>query len=93
MNYVILKQLCTLDASFDPSLNSNDRLDMLITACLDLGIATRADIRMYLAALGRNPNRVVIRLNKGTGSNPLRHRWGQTETGLYFEHPGQSAAS
>lgn len=56
---------------------------VLIMACIEEGVATRAQIIGALKSIGLDYRHVAIILNEGTGGAPARHRWRLDGEGRY----------
>ena len=66
--------------------DGHSRAIVLIHACIDNGINTRARIRGTMEKLGFNADHAVMTLNKATGNDPTRHHWHRNDAGVYVSH-------
>lgn len=64
----------------------NDQFDVVVSACIDVGIKTYEHIFDTATSLGFRESQVRIRLAKGEGPNPERHRWWRDAEGIYHSH-------
>lgn len=66
-----------------PNANQHELVAVLVSATIDTGIVSGADIVSILSARGHNAQHVGIILRHHTGNNPQRHRWNRNEQGEY----------
>ena len=69
-----------------PDVNKNDQVDVLIEALLWHGVTASADVIQIAKELGFDQRHVSIRLAKGAGKNPDRHRWWRDPKEQYHLH-------
>ena len=63
--------------------SKDDRIRMLITACIEQGFDIGPRITGIARALGFNAQHTDIILNRGTGNNPGPRRWYKDQQGRY----------
>ena len=81
----IFKELRALKAACRRA-DSHSRAIVLIQACIDNGINTRARIRGTLAKLGFNADHAVIVLEACAGQYPDVYHWYRDESGVFHNH-------
>lgn len=82
----MFNRLRGLLASCGEASNQNERVTVLISACIDEGINTGPQIVGVVKALGFNPRHVGAMLKNDCGSSPTRHRWLRGTDGIYSLH-------
>jgi hypothetical protein len=86
LNHDHLAVLSALDQQLVLSMKKNDRLYVLILACLDRHIITGSAIRAYLVALGFKPYNAIKVLHGGVTTAPVKGYWGRRADRTYFAH-------
>lgn len=82
----IIAELRPLAIHLDPDLNDHERALEHMSGCILLGAVTRGDIARTMCQLGFKWGHIMALLDKHTGANPDRFRFGETADGQYFEH-------
>lgn len=72
-----------LDTACGAKASKHDRAIVLITACIDRGIDTRAQIVDVMRRLGFNYKHVAILLEEGSGNDPGGYHWQLDCAGRY----------
>ncbi len=81
----IFKELRALKAACRRA-DSHSRAIVLIQACIDNGINTRARIRGTLPQLGFDADHAIIVLKACTGKYPDVHHWYRDDNGVFHNH-------
>ena len=76
-----------LDAMIQEGTNKNDRVDLLISASMEMGIVTLDCIDDAVSGCGYHRAHVLIRLAKNAGPDPVAKRWWRDEDDCYHNHP------
>lgn len=66
--------------------NKNDRVEVLIAACISDGLDTGSRIIGVAKLLGFHPRHAGKTLNLGTGNNPRVNLWRRSDEGQYSLH-------
>lgn len=84
----VFRRLRALDEKLlTDKVNNNDRVHMLINACISEGLNTGPRITGHLESLGLNRRHAGILLAKGRMREPLWPNWGRREDGTYYAPP------
>lgn len=76
--------LRAFDRQLAQTVNKNDRVHALISACITEGMNTRLRIVRALERIGHAKPHVVICLRNGTRLNPEAPYWGVDGNGIYY---------
>ena len=82
----LLADLRALEIACGTGANKNERVIVLIHACIHAGCNTKGAIQQALGLLGWNVSHALIILSKSTGNNPTLYRWRRDEAGIYTNH-------
>ena len=81
----VFRNLRALDQSLvDSGVNKNDRVLLLINACINQGIDTGARIVGTVVQLGFNRQHVGMTLKHGLQRQPEWPNWGRHDAGTYY---------
>jgi hypothetical protein len=82
----LLQKLRAAKRFLREKLNDHQLVDVLIEECIEHGFDQGSRIIGIVKHLGFNPSHVGIRLSKGTGDDPTKHRWRREADGSYTVH-------